>query len=88
MTDAVVVSLSGGIGVLSECHRRQMEARDEHRPSAYVPECTPGGEFSPKQCHTAVRQCWCVYTTGREVPGTRRMKSQKLSCQKVYDPSE
>ena len=73
---------------LSECHRQQMEARSSHRPTAYVPECTGNGDFSPKQCHLTVRQCWCVYTNGREVQGTRRISSQRLSCQKEYDPSK
>jgi len=73
---------------LSRCHQEQIEAREQHQPTAYVPECTDNGEFSPKQCHTAIRQCWCVYTSGREVPGTRRTNSQRLFCQKVYDPSE
>jgi len=73
---------------MSECFRQQFEAREQHQLIAYMPECMENGEFSPKQCNMAVRQCWCVYTSGREVPGTRRSNSQKLACQKVYDPSQ
>ena len=80
--------LLDGISVLSECHRQQIEAREQHRPAAYVPECTDDGEFSPKQCHMAIRKCWCVYTSGREVPGSRRSNSGRLFCEKEYDPRE
>lgn len=87
-TAMLLLMLLDGMSFMTECHRQQMEAREQHRPTAYVPECTDDGEFSPKQCHMAIHQCWCVYTTGRKVPGTERMSSLRLHCHKLRDPSK
>ncbi|KAF2986859.1 hypothetical protein EK904_004936 [Melospiza melodia maxima] len=41
------------------------------RGDQYVPQCEPGGDFAPLQCHGDSGYCWCVEQSGREIPGTR-----------------
>jgi hypothetical protein len=78
---------SGDSGtVISACYQQQMKARERHMLDAYLPQCTHAGEFSPQQCHSAVHQCWCVYSNGREIPGTRRPETQRQHCYPQRDP--
>nr|XP_046232520.1 nidogen-1-like [Scatophagus argus] len=39
--------------------------------SQYVPQCDEHGAYEPTQCHTSIRQCWCVDADGQEIPNTR-----------------
>ncbi|XP_068173920.1 SPARC-related modular calcium-binding protein 1-like [Antennarius striatus] len=50
--------------LLSQMHSSWQEDR-------FIPECTADGRYSPVQCHTATRYCWCVRVdSGRPLPGT------------------
>ncbi|XP_068601999.1 SPARC-related modular calcium-binding protein 1-like, partial [Brachionichthys hirsutus] len=47
------------------------QTRSSWQDERFVPECTADGRYSPVQCHTATRYCWCVRVdSGRPLPGT------------------
>lgn len=47
---------------------------------AYVPRCTPDGQFFSVQCHPSTGYCWCVDGNGRERHGTRSRSPNKPDC--------
>uniref|UniRef100_A0A803VAG5 Nidogen 2 n=1 Tax=Ficedula albicollis TaxID=59894 RepID=A0A803VAG5_FICAL len=50
------------------------------RGDQYVPQCEPGGDFAPLQCHGDSGYCWCVERSGREIPGTRSEPGTAPPC--------
>ncbi|RLV98301.1 hypothetical protein DV515_00010943 [Chloebia gouldiae] len=50
------------------------------RGDQYVPQCDPGGDFTPLQCHGDSGYCWCVEQSGREIPGTRSEPGTTPPC--------
>ncbi|KAI5616618.1 nidogen-1 isoform X1, partial [Silurus asotus] len=46
----------------------------------YIPSCEYNGEYTPMQCHESIGQCWCVYSNGQEIPGTRTGPDSRPSC--------
>ncbi|NXT02957.1 NID2 protein, partial [Jacana jacana] len=50
------------------------------RRDQYVPQCEPGGEFTPLQCHGDSGYCWCVDESGREIQGTRSEPGTTPPC--------
>ncbi|NXC89442.1 NID2 protein, partial [Cercotrichas coryphoeus] len=50
------------------------------RGDQYVPQCEPGGDFAPLQCHGDSGYCWCVEQSGREIPGTRSEPGTTPPC--------
>ncbi|XP_004835593.1 nidogen-2 [Heterocephalus glaber] len=36
----------------------------------HIPQCDEQGNFQPLQCHSSTGFCWCVDSSGNEVPGT------------------
>ncbi|XP_014792260.1 PREDICTED: nidogen-2 [Calidris pugnax] len=50
------------------------------RHDQYVPQCQPGGEFTPLQCHGDSGYCWCVDESGREIQGTRSEPGTTPPC--------
>uniref|UniRef100_A0A673G3M9 Nidogen-1-like n=1 Tax=Sinocyclocheilus rhinocerous TaxID=307959 RepID=A0A673G3M9_9TELE len=46
----------------------------------YVPSCDAYGAYEPLQCHASVAQCWCVDSSGQELPGSRAQPSSRPMC--------
>ncbi|XP_045777097.1 kielin/chordin-like protein isoform X1 [Maniola jurtina] len=46
-----------------------------------APTCQPDGSFTPQQC--ANGRCWCVDSSGTEIPDTRTNDSSTIDCEKV-----
>lgn len=54
----------------------------------YAPACrAEDGGFSPVQCDPAGGSCWCVLSSGEEVPGTRVAGSQPACERKLWHPA-
>ncbi|CAB3248715.1 unnamed protein product [Arctia plantaginis] len=55
------------------------------RPSMRTPRCrTSDGEFEEIQCdNEIVSSCWCVDSTGFEIPGTRAPAAGLVNCTRV-----
>ena len=50
---------------------------------AFIPECTPEGDYSDVQCfeHEGfAKQCWCVTKDGQEMKGTRASDGEIPDC--------
>ncbi|XP_077432010.1 thyroglobulin isoform X3 [Vanacampus margaritifer] len=66
-----------GVGLaVSGRFRCPSACEDERRAAAatsgvFVPSCQEDGAFTSKQCQQG-GQCWCVDSTGAELPGTRQ----------------
>ena len=61
---------------LTECQRRARESGRQPSVGAYIPQCTPDGEYIPRQCHGSTGHCWCVNEDGEELVGSRRGPGQ------------
>ncbi|XP_016359718.1 nidogen-1-like [Sinocyclocheilus anshuiensis] len=46
----------------------------------YVPSCDAYGAYETLQCHASVAQCWCVDSSGQEIPGSRAQPSSRPMC--------
>ncbi len=46
----------------------------------YVPSCDAYGAYEPLQCHASVGQCWCVDSSGQEIPGSRAEPGSRPMC--------
>lgn len=70
----------------SECHRLRSNLRNSKIRGAYIPQCTPGGEFNPVQCTDSkepLEECFCVDILGQEVPGTRSRHPKRPDCSNI-----
>lgn len=50
--------------------------------AVYVPQCKTDGHYMPEQCMKYTGYCWCVDTSGKEIPGTR-VRQKKPNCRTV-----
>ncbi|NWV22291.1 THYG protein, partial [Origma solitaria] len=57
---------------LSEVVKLALGSRDcgEEARQLFVPTCTKEGRYEEVQCYAG--ECWCLDTSGKEVPGSRR----------------
>jgi len=66
-----------------DCMKERRAATQEARTDnsgAYIPECSPGGQYTPVQCHKSTGYCWCVeQESGRPIPGTS-VKNARPDC--------
>ncbi len=63
------------------CQRHAQEATGSSiLVGAYIPQCTPSGDYEPRQCHGSTGFCWCVNLDGEEIFGTRRGPGQEVVC--------
>lgn len=66
-----------------DCIAERRAATEEARTDnsgAYIPECSPGGQYKPVQCHKSTGYCWCVdQASGRPIPGTS-VKNSRPDC--------
>uniref|UniRef100_A0A8C2E5M2 Nidogen 1b n=1 Tax=Cyprinus carpio TaxID=7962 RepID=A0A8C2E5M2_CYPCA len=46
----------------------------------YVPSCDAYGAYEPLQCHASAGQCWCVDSSGLEIPGSRAQPGSRPMC--------
>ncbi|XP_042622925.1 nidogen-1-like [Cyprinus carpio] len=46
----------------------------------YVPSCDAYGAYEPLQCHASAGQCWCVDSSGLEIPGSRAQPGTRPMC--------
>ncbi|XP_050978826.1 nidogen-1 [Labeo rohita] len=46
----------------------------------HVPTCDAYGAYEPTQCHASVGQCWCVDSSGQEIPGSRAEPGSRPMC--------
>jgi len=70
----------------SECMRLRSNLRNSKIRGAYIPQCTPGGEFNPVQCTDSkepLEECFCVDILGQEVPGTRSRHPKRPDCSNI-----
>lgn len=51
------------------CEKRRQEAFLSSK--RFIPFCKPDGSWSEIQCEHFSKLCWCVDSTGKEVPGTK-----------------
>lgn len=70
--------------VVSACQTQRREANARNSKGAFIPRCTPDGQYKPVQCHARTGDCWCVDKSGRELLGSRRM-AEKLDCSSFSD---
>ncbi|XP_028286323.1 hemopexin-like [Parambassis ranga] len=47
---------------------------------AFVPQCDPEGQYTPKQCHGSTGFCWCVDSRGQEKAGTKTPPGSSVQC--------
>ncbi len=52
----------------------------------YVPSCDAYGAYEPLQCHASVGQCWCVDSSGQEIPGSRAEPGSRPMCKSTDRP--
>ncbi|XP_006879337.1 PREDICTED: thyroglobulin [Elephantulus edwardii] len=70
----------------SLCEGVKSRVLEQRAGPGYVPVCRAGdGSFSSVQCEPATGSCWCVLTSGEQVPGTRVTGSQP-TCQSPLCP--
>nr|XP_058899033.1 thyroglobulin isoform X16 [Kogia breviceps] len=70
----------------SLCEVLQSGVPSRRASPGYAPACTAeDGGFSPVQCDPAQGSCWCVLSSGEEVPGTRVAGSQP-ACESPQCP--
>lgn len=56
----------------SFCSMLKSKAASREAARGHIPQCgEDSGGFSPVQCSQDQESCWCVFTSGEEVPGTR-----------------
>ncbi|XP_029959353.1 thyroglobulin [Salarias fasciatus] len=65
----VRLALTGHFRCPSPCEEERRAALEAS--SVFVPSCEAGGAYSSRQCQQEAL-CWCVDSTGTEIPGTRR----------------
>ena len=53
----------------SACEKKRQEAFLSSK--MFIPFCKPDGSWSEIQCERFSKMCWCVDSTGKEVPGTK-----------------
>ncbi|XP_031647515.1 saxiphilin-like [Oncorhynchus kisutch] len=49
------------------------DARDavpHGKVGAYIPTCDAAGQYTPEQCWGSTGYCWCVTSSGQNIPGT------------------
>ncbi|KAM9852016.1 thyroglobulin [Aulostomus maculatus] len=73
----VRLALTGHFRCPSPCEQERQAATESS--SSFVPSCERRGSYSSRQCQEG-GQCWCVDTSGAELPGTRRMGDSSLVC--------
>ena len=49
----------------------------------FVPQCKPDGRYEEVQCGAAWDYCWCVDSSGTELPGTKTKGWPK--CGKIHN---
>jgi len=64
----------------SACEKKRQEAFLSSK--MFIPFCKPDGSWSEIQCERFSKLCWCVDSTGKEVPGT---KSRNLKTCPDFD---
>ncbi|XP_037964325.2 proteoglycan Cow [Plutella xylostella] len=86
--DGAGVSRAAWCGCLRRADRPCATLARQHppQPGAYVPRCDAQGFYLPRQCHSALRVCWCVDTHGQERPGSRTRG--KAHCPGEDGPAE
>jgi hypothetical protein len=77
---------AGNSGDMTTCEMLFNERQRDGIVGAYVPQCTPDGQFAPVQCHTSIGQCWCVDPTGQQIPGSIRRSPRKPDCSDSRQP--
>nr|ADI48501.1 cysteine protease [Euperipatoides rowelli] len=53
--------------VLCDCPLKAARAKMLKMIGAYVPQCSPRGEWEGKQCHGSTGLCWCVDEDGNQI---------------------
>lgn len=54
--------------IVSECQKQQEQKGTARIRGGFVPECTETGEFRQLQCETDAQSCFCVDSSGIEIP--------------------
>merc|ERR1719384_1244136 len=62
------------------CHLKL--AAVKAKVGAFMPRCEADGSFSSKQCHGSTGHCWCVYSSGKKIPGTKVGPGKSVDCSK------
>lgn len=65
-----------------------MQEMDSSKVSESVPisVCDAKGEFTPQQCNTKAKKCWCVDGLGNQLQGSERIGTslgQDIGCSKL-----
>lgn len=65
-----------------------MQEMDSSKVSESVPisVCDDKGEFTPQQCDTKTKKCWCVDGLGNQLQGSERMGTgpgQDIGCSRL-----
>ncbi|XP_030070577.1 nidogen-2 isoform X2 [Microcaecilia unicolor] len=62
----------------TDCLEKREQLLAELRPRGprpffgfHIPQCDDEGNYQPLQCSSSTGHCWCVDTSGQEIPGTR-----------------
>jgi len=65
---------------MSSCQRQALSSA-KGLLGQYIPQCEDDGSYSPLQCHSSTRSCWCVDVNGVEIAGTRDFSSARHACE-------
>jgi len=55
---------------LTKCQDESTKSKTV-KVGSFNPACLPNGDYAPMQCHGSTGMCWCVTSSGAEIPGTR-----------------
>jgi len=68
--------------IKSDCLQKYSQAMENYNIGRFVPQCKPDGRYEEVQCGAAWDYCWCVDSSGTELPGTKTKGWPK--CGKIH----
>jgi len=78
-----VSSATCDVARMSNCQRQAQVTSSKRLLGQFIPQCEDDGSFSPLQCHSSLRSCWCVDVEGSEIAGTRDFSTARHACEKT-----